>query len=274
MRARRLVPILAVASTLAFAFGAPAQDNKPPLDRGGVSRYAELNGKSVGGPAPTRSLSGMWTGPSEAEPNKEFPSLTPLGQELMSANKPAGTFSVSGTNDPWFTTCDPLGFPRSVVDQTRGIAFGEMPGKVLILDQYNRIWREVWMDGRALPKSVGPGGPDPRWFGYSVGHWENDHTLVVQTTGTDARSWVDKLGHPHSVNAIIEERYTRPDHDNLKVAISIDDPTIYTKPFLLGTNEFKWIPDQEFEEQICVPSEGIEYQKIIGVPAGDGASEK
>jgi len=39
----------------------------------------------------------------------------------------------------------------------------------------------------------------------------------------------------------------------------VDDPKIYTKPFVAVTNRFKWIPNQEDEEQFCVPSEMIEY---------------
>jgi hypothetical protein len=34
-----------------------------------------------------------------------------------------------------------------------------------------------------------------------------------------------------------------------------------------ATNRFKWIPNQADEEQMCVPSEAIEYMKVIGVPA-------
>src|SRR5258708_3529223 len=48
-----------------------------------------------------------------------------------------------------------------------------------------------------------------------------------------------------------------------------DDPKIYTKPFVAVTNRFKWIPNQEDEEQFCVPSEMIDYIKIIAVPAGE-----
>jgi hypothetical protein len=124
------------------------------------------------------------------------------------------------------------------------------------------------MDGRELPKNVGAkGGPDPTWYGYSVGHWDGDYTLVVETAGTDDRSWIDRRGYPHSVDMRAVERYTRVDHNTLELTLTIDDPKIYTKPFVAATNRFKWIPNQEDEEQMCVPSEAIEYMKVIGVPA-------
>ncbi len=82
--------------------------------------------------------------------------------------------------------CDPLGFPRNMVFELRGIAFATMPDRILVLNQYQRAWREIWMDGRELPKNVGgtaKDAPDPRYYGYSAGHWEGDNTLVVETTG-------------------------------------------------------------------------------------------
>ncbi len=33
----------------------------------------------------------------------------------------------------------------------------------------------------------------------------------------------------------------------------VNDPAIYTKPFVLGTSKFVWVPNQQSEEQICVP---------------------
>jgi hypothetical protein len=123
------------------------------------------------------------------------------------------------------------------------------------------------MDGRELPKNVGAkGGPDTTLYGFSVGHWDGDYTLVVNTVGLDDKTWLDRRGYPHSSELRVEERYTRVDHDTLTATITIDDPKTYTKPFVLATNRFKWIPDQEDEEQLCVPSEMIEYRKLVAVP--------
>jgi hypothetical protein len=127
------------------------------------------------------------------------------------------------------------------------------------------------MDGRTLPTNVGEGGKDaldPRYNGYSVGHWEDDYTLVVDTTGLDERTWVTAAGYPHTTNAHVQERYTRVDHNDMKLTVTVDDPKIFTKPFSLGTNSFRWIPNQELDEWLCVPSEVQEYLKEMGDPAG------
>jgi hypothetical protein len=273
---------LAIAGLMVCSLAAAAQNNAQ-AGQGGQGRQGSPQRPAsnkfdnlkndTGGPAPVHDLTGTWLGRNEPQMIKDVPPLTPLGQKMMALNKPEGKFADSGTNDPWYLTCDPLGFPRSVINQTRGLSFAQMKDKIVVLDQYNRVWREVWMDGRPLPTGFGTKtGPDPTWYGYSVGHWDADNVLVIQTSGSRPDSWVDKEGHPHSVNGIYTERYTRKDHNNLTVTVSIDDPAMYTKPWDIAVNNFKWSPDQDFEEQICVPSEGIKYREIVGVPAGDGSN--
>jgi len=219
---------------------------------------------NTGGPAPKRDLTGFWTGPLTPKMEGK-PPLTPLGQTQFKQNFP-DPFSEK-SNDPW-GTCDPFGFPRSATNETRGVAFAQMPGRIVILTQYQRVFRTVWMDGRPLPKNAGAkGGPDATWYGYSVGHWDGDNTLVVETNGVDDRSWVDRRGYPHSVDMRVEERYKRLNHDVLELTVTVDDPKIYTKPFAVATNRFRWIPNQEDEEQLCVPSEMISYFNTIALPA-------
>src|SRR5262249_25526548 len=112
-----------------------------------------------------------------------------------------------------------------------------------------------------------PGGPDLRYFGYSVGGWENDNTFVVDTIGLDEETWLNNTGYPHSGDAKITERWVRKDHNDIDLTVTVEDPKIYTKPFVLGTNSFKWIPDQQFEEQMCIPSHMLNYMNLIGDPA-------
>jgi hypothetical protein len=267
MRTVFMGSIAGLILALAFSPVALAQDANelPGVPQGSATLYEKLEaagGKA--GPAPRRDLSGAWTGPLGAKMGP-VPPLTPLGQARFKLNIP-DPFSAR-SNDPW-KTCDPFGFPRNLTHETRGIAFAQMPGRMVIMTQYQRIWRTVWMDGRQLPKNVGgKGGHDTRWYGYSVGHWDGDYTLVVNTNGVDDQSWLDRLGHPHSMDMRVEERYTRVDHDTLDLTVTIDDSKTYTKPFVLATIRFKWIPNQEDEEQLCVPSEMIRYLQTIAIPA-------
>jgi hypothetical protein len=272
--------ILVAASTSALGQAHPAQPSTTENSKWMYNGRNRVMGS--GGPAPVHDLSGTWAGPRSGAGvpdfrQAEFPPLTPVGQKLFSESKSLDKFSPAGTNDPFVRTCDPLGFPRADVDEIRGISFATMPDRIVVLYQFQQVWREIWMDGRELPKNVGgteKGAPDPRYFGYSVGRWENDNTLVVDTTGLDERSWLDRNGHPHTVNAHVQERFTRTDHNDLQVAITLDDPTIYTKQVSLGTVYFRWIPNQIFDEKLCIPSETIEYLRSVGDPAGTSTSAK
>ncbi len=267
--------ILSLAAVLLVSSHAVAQDS-PKLNRGGPANLSEkLGDTGSGGPAPRQDLTGFWAGMVEAKLN-DVPAMTPWGVEQFHLHKPNAKFPVADSNDP-LKGCDPLGFPRSMLFMTRGIAFTQMPGKMVEMFQFNRVWREIWTDGRPLPRNVGgdsADSPDPRWYGYSVGHWEDDYTFVVDTVGSDERSWLDNAGHPHSIDLRVQERYTRIDHNNLEVSITIDDPKTYTKPFVITKANFKWIPKQDFEEQFCVPSEEAQYLKLVGEPAAHGKANK
>jgi len=132
-----------------------------------------------------------------------------------------------------------------------------------------RVWREVWMDGRALPKAVDVrGAPESRYYGYSVGRWENDTTLVIDTTGVDERAWLDEEGHPRSSAAHIQERYTRVDEYNLQLTVTVDDPKYYTKPWTWMRASFYWMKAQDFSESLCIPSEAIQYRDTLAKPSG------
>ena len=218
-------------------------------------------------PAPPRDLTGVWAGSAvmQLEP---VPEMTPLGQKLFDEAKPLygpSALAVADSNDP-LVTCDPLGFPRNVFYELRGVEFSHGRNKVVQLFQYQRVWREIWTDGRKLPADVGgtsANAPDARWYGYSVGRWADDYTFVVETTGFNEKAWSDQFGHPRSLNAHVEERYHRIDHDTLELTVTVNDPKIYTKSFVGMKQILRWNPTQELEEQFCVPSEAAEYLSIF-----------
>ena len=82
----------------------------------------------------------------------DVPALTPWGEEQLKKNRSNGTYAVMTANDP-LSKCDPMGFPRNVLYQDRGIEFAETATKMLELFQYQKVWREIWKDGRPLPKN-------------------------------------------------------------------------------------------------------------------------
>src|SRR3989441_2466986 len=71
------------------------------------------------------------------------------------------------------------------------------------------------------------------WMGTSNGHWEGD-TLVVDVTGLNGESWFDRAGNFMSENVHIVERYTFADADHINYEATIDDKTLYTRPWKIS----------------------------------------
>ena len=115
---------------------------------------------------------------------------------------------------------------------------------VVLLYERGVMYRQIFMDGRKLPKD-----PNPTWMGYSVGRWEGD-TLVVESAGFNDRSWLDRLGHPH-----LRISASRSGSGGLTLVtsnseITYDDPKTLTRPltFSLAVN---YAPDTEMLETVC-----------------------
>jgi hypothetical protein len=112
----------------------------------------------------------------------------------------------------------------------------------------NNYFRQVFTDGRELPKE-----PNPAWFGYSVGHWEQE-TFVVETTGFNGKAALDAFGHPHTEALRLTERYRRRDFGHIDLEMTYDDPNAYARPFTV-TQDLRFIPDDELLEFVCNENE-------------------
>jgi len=283
-----IVPILALAiltfSPLAFSQTAALG----PVDLDGWGRPIPPPAKNLkSAPAPFHDISGTWDPANGAEDGGQFsgakalpvdgrglePPYTPLGLEAYRSTKPTNSFRMvlpAEGNDP-VNSCEPQGFPRENLFQLRTTQILQMPDKVVVLYEFGKIWRVIWTDGRELPKD-----PEPRWFGYSVGKWVDDYTLLVESGGMDDRAWVDHAGRPQSAELRVEERFHRVDHDHLEWTVLIDDPKMYTKPWLaMDKFPMRLLPaDFDVRELICAPSESAEYDELIGNPASDQGPAK
>jgi len=78
-------------------------------------------------------------------------------------------------------------------------------------------------------------GPPPAdsWMGQSVGHWEGD-TLVIDVTGLNDQTWLDRAGNFHSDKLHVIERYTRTSPDVISYEATIEDPDVFTRPWKMS----------------------------------------
>src|SRR4029077_5664992 len=100
---------------------------------------------------------------------------------------------------------------------------------------------------------------DPTYNGDSVGKWDGD-TLVVDTIGFNAVTWLDHVGLPHTESLHVVERIRRVDHDTLVDDITVEDPMAYTKP-LTNRQVYKLKPGWEIQEYVCEENNKYTYQE-------------
>lgn len=154
--------------------------------------------------------------------------------------------SQNGRDDPT-SKCLPLGVPRLLVDpEYRKIV--QVPGLMVILNERDSSYRQIFTDGRPLPTD-----PEPNWKGYSTGKWEGD-SLVVDTIGLRDGMWLDRNGSPLTEAAKITERFRRVNYGTLEIDVTVNDPKAYTKPFTTKLNEYI-VLNTELMDYICNENE-------------------
>jgi hypothetical protein len=122
------------------------------------------------------------------------------------------------------------------------------PGLLVLLNEVNAMYRQIFTDGRPLPSD-----PNPSWNGYSTASWEGD-TLVAKTSGFRDGLWLDMAGSPLTDAARMTERIRRPTYGTLDVQITIDDPKAYTRPWTVSMNQMI-VLDAELIDEFCLENE-------------------
>ena len=239
-------------------------------------------GQTPSGDFEARDFSGIWEiGGASAFQGFGLatrPELTPRALEVMAARVPspgAARFHplepdvplAHLSNDPDYQ-CNPQGFPKLLID-AEPLEMIMLPNRILQVFQWEHRIRYIWMDGRELPSGDNLDFLGPAWYGYSVGRWEGD-TLVVNTVGLDERAWMDRVGHPVSLNTRIEERYTRVGPDEIEHEMTAYDPEFYAAPWTAAPRRLEREPSENYTffewsglfsgitEGICAPINEVE----------------
>lgn len=144
--------------------------------------------------------------------------------------------------EPPTSRCLPAGVPVHLF--LYDIKMIQSPREIVILSENGDPARQIYTDGRPLPKD-----PQPTWMGYSVGKWQGD-TLAVETTGFTENVWLDGEGHPRSESMIVRENFHRRDFGHMDLDVTIEDPKYYTRPINLKTT-FNLLPDSDVFEFVC-----------------------
>jgi hypothetical protein len=163
-------------------------------------------------------------------------SMRPAAQEIMRRRAAEADPANVCMGVPTFPVVGLLSEPIKIV---------QAPRTTIILYEAGSMHRQVFADGRNFPKEF----ELPAFNGYSVGRWEGD-VFVVETRGFNDKSPLDVIGHPHSEELRVSERFHRRDFGHLDVEMTFDDSTMYTAPFTVKIPH-NLVPDNDIFEMFC-----------------------
>jgi hypothetical protein len=178
---------------------APASDQAavqptPRLADGKV----DFGGKGVWAPI----LVEDWSDKKYVEQNIDVP-FTANGLDLYKERR------ANHSKDDPGVYCLPAGVPR-YTGTPYPFQIMQLPDRVVILyEGASHMYRVILLNAKHFAD------PNPTWLGESVGWYEGNDTLVVDTIGFNGRTWLDYLGHPASDQLHVVERFARPNYGML-----------------------------------------------------------
>jgi hypothetical protein len=220
-------------------------------------------------------LSGVWQTLNTAHWNIEphvsgYPVLQELGAQFA---VPPGHGVVDGGEIPYLPQARAerdRRFENRLIDDPEGKCYmGGVPrstympypfqilqneNDVVIYYQFATAFRRIFVDGKDE-------APLDSWMGWSNGRWDGN-TFVVEVTGLNGQTWLDRAGNYASASARITERYTPLGPNHLQYEATIEDPTVYTRPWTIRMPLYR-IVDEDFRvlEFKCEP---YAEEKIYG----------
>jgi hypothetical protein len=151
--------------------------------------------------------------------------LTPEARKMLAARAEhtrAHGFDSYLDRSPWDRCITYHGVPPISTGYNNTYQIFQAPGYVAILVENIHDVRIIPLDGRPrLPDGI------RQWNGDSRGRWEGN-TLVVETANYSEKT---QLRFPASPSTRAVERFTRVSDDLIDYRFTVEDPTLYTKPW-------------------------------------------
>ena len=134
----------------------------------------------------------------------------------------------------------------------------QTPGQIMFIWSEYHAYRVIPLDGRPhVASNV------KLWMGDGRGRWEGN-TLVVDTTNIIGAR-LTYTGDFYSDNAHIVERFTFPSADRMIYEATVDDPTVFTRPWTMRAEQ-KRGANEEVWESACYEGIGNVDQWLMKTP--------
>jgi len=159
------------------------------------------------------------------------------------------------------SSCRLAGVPGFMVLGGGQLYFVQSPKEVLMLFDGDAHVRHIQMN---VPHSA---NPKPSWYGESVGKYEGD-TLVVDTIGLNAKTFVDAYRTPHTEKIHVVERWRLIEGGSkLEVHVTVTDPDTFNQPWQAMRRYEKG--QGAFPEEICAENNHNLFGDDYDIPESD-----
>ena len=149
--------------------------------------------------------------------------------------------------------CNPLGIPQTYITPYP-FQIVQTPKYLVILYEYPNVFRWIPTDGRAQAVD-----PDPSWMGTSVGRWEGD-TLVIDAIGFNDKTEVHGFMHTEALHVV--ERFRRIENGSLQYDVTVEDPNVWTAPWVIPARSFARRPELETVAEFVCESH-VDYSRLF-----------
>ena len=260
--ATALMAVIAISSMLRAQTAAPSP-GATAGSQSGSSKVPDLSGdwtpdRTRGGIGQSLSISDIGGRNRGKEPDIPYQPWA-LAKTMSERPSTGPDPQFDTTTDPQVIYCEPPGVPHIYLWPAK-TKFIQTPEAVYILHEIGPFFRVVWLNSKH------PEVMDPQWWGHSIGSYENGDTLVVDTVGFNDKTWLDQMGHPHTEQLHLIERYKRV-NQNIELEMTIDDPGAYTKSW--NAHRYFTLSNTGFlrYQQICSVRENQQFFDNTGKPA-------
>jgi len=149
----------------------------------------------------------------------------PIPYQAWAAAKKTENAASRQTSDP-LANCYLPGVPRIMYMEFPFQIF-QTPDHLAMTFEWSQVHRTIYTNRAPAPEGI------DFWMGDSRGRWEGD-TLVVDVRNHNERTWLDMAGNFHSAALHLVERYTMTDADTIQYEVTIEDPSVFTRPWTIA----------------------------------------
>jgi hypothetical protein len=141
--------------------------------------------------------------------------------------------------------CWPIGVPGFMLYPVTPVYFLQTPKEVVMIWEEDHMARHIYLTDKHSADVK------PSWFGESIGHYENGDTLVVDTIGLNAKTFVDNYRTPHTEQLHVVERFRIVDDGKaLEATAQVEDPGAFTMPWN-AMQHYRRADRGPMGEQVC-----------------------